>query len=125
MWILIVALVVIGTVAAGAKLLFDKDAPITYGGDCASCSTGSKRKCEQECMAEAAVKDIEYFDDEELDRFKGRSGSDYSEEEAEEFRQIMETMNAEDLKAWSRSLVLRGVSMPDDVKDEYILLTEQ
>lgn len=124
MWILIVALVVIGTIAAGASLLWDKQEKIEIGTDCSTCS-GDNAKCEQTCMMEAAVKDIEYFDDEELDRFRHRESSDYTDDEAEEFREVMETMAQEELKAWNRSLILREVNMPDQIKDEFILLASQ
>jgi hypothetical protein len=123
MWILIVALVVIGTIACGVSLLWDKDTTIEVGADCASCS-GDNAKCEQTCLMEAAVKAPEYFDDEELDRFSGRESSAYTDEEAEEFRGIMETMRPEEVKAWNRSLILRGVNMPDQIKDEFIMLAE-
>ncbi len=124
MWIFIAAIIVIGTIAAGASLLWDKDTEITVGNDCASCS-GTNSKCEQECMMEASVREIEYFDDEELDAYKGRESDSYTDEEADEFRQIMETMKPEEVKAWNRSLILREVSMPDQVKDEYIMLAEE
>ncbi len=123
MWIFIVAIIVIGTIAAGASLLWDKDSEIVVGNDCTSCS-GSNSKCEQECMMEASVREIEYFDDEELDAYKGRESNCYTDEEADEFRQIMETMKPEEVKAWNRSLILREISMPDQVKDEYIMLAE-
>lgn len=121
MWILIVALVVIGTIAAGASLFWDKDAKIEVGHDCMTCSSASAA-CEQNCMMEASVKEIEYFDDEELDRFIGRQSNEYSEEEADEFRSIMETMKPDDVKAWNRSLILRQINMPDQIKDEYIMI---
>ncbi len=123
MWILIVALVVLGTIALGASLLWDKDAKIEVGADCSNCS-GDNAKCEQTCMMEAAVKDVEYFDDEELDRFKGRASDAYTDEEADEFRAVMESMRPEEVKSWSRSLILRGLSMPDQIKDDYIMLAE-
>ncbi len=121
MWILIVALIVLGTIAAGVSLLLDKNAPVTYSADCTGC-TGVNAKCEQECKMETAIREIEYFDDEELDEFKGRAAEAYTEEETEQFRQVMETMNTDELKAWNRSLTLRGVDMPDGIKDEFILL---
>jgi len=124
MWILIVALVVLGTIAAGASLLWDKNVPIEVGNDCTTCS-GDNAKCEQECMMEAATKQVEYFDDEELDRFVGRASHEYNDDEAEEFREVMETMQPEEVKAWNRSLILRNVAMPDQIKDEYILLATQ
>ncbi len=123
MWILIVGIIIVGTIAAGVTLFFDKETPIVHGGNCESCSSTNTR-CEQACMIEASVTIIEYFDDEELDAYKNRASDKYTTEEVEEFRHIMETLSASDLKAWSRSLTLRGINMPDEVKDEYILLTE-
>lgn len=75
-------------------------------------------------MMEAAVKEIEYFDDEDLDQYKGRESDAYTDDEAEEFRNVMETMRPEEVKAWNRSLILRGVNMPDQIKDDYIMLAE-
>lgn len=75
-------------------------------------------------MMEAATKEIEYFDDEELDRFNGRDSSDYSNEEADEFREILYTMRPEEVKSWNRSLILRGINIPNQVKDELITLIE-
>jgi hypothetical protein len=73
-------------------------------------------------MMEAATKEIEYFDDEELDAFKGKTSGDYSDEEAEQFSEIMYTMRPEEVKDWNRSLILRGINMPDQIKDEAIML---
>lgn len=71
---------------------------------------------------EAAIRDIEYFDDEELDTFKGRTADGYSDEEAEQFREILYSMRQEEVKDWTRSLVLRGIELPDQVKDEVYLM---
>lgn len=73
---------------------------------------------------EAATKPVEYFDDEELDAYKGRSSDSYSDDEAAEFADVLETLRAEDVKPWNRSLILRGINMPDQIKDEYIALAE-
>lgn len=123
MWILIVALVVLGTIAAGASLLWDKDTPITVGTDCSTCS-GENEKCEQECMMEAATKPVEYFDDEELDRFIGRESDAYTDDETEEFREVLLTLNPSEIKDWNRSLILRGINMPNGIKDDYIMLAQ-
>ena len=66
--------------------------------------------------------DDEYYDDEELDRFRGREGSEYTDEEAEEFRNVLYTMRSEEVAGWVRSLQLRQVNIPDDVKDEVFLI---
>ena len=92
--------------------------------DCATCD-GTNSKCEQECMMEASLKDIEYFDDEELDAFKGRPSNEYTDEEAEMFNYVMETMNPNEVKEWNRSLCLRGINVPDQIKDELLMLLQE
>ena len=73
---------------------------------------------------EAAVADIEYFDDEELDRFRGRQSDGYTDEEAAEFAEVMYTMRPEEVRDWLQSLRLRCVSLPDQLKDEAYMLAE-
>ena len=73
---------------------------------------------------EAATKDIVYFDDEELDRYRGRPSDSYTDNEAEEFREVLFTMRPDETKEWNRSLILRGVNIPDQVKDELTMLME-
>lgn len=102
----------------------DKGEVILPKSDCASCD-GTNDQCEQECMMEAATKEIEYFDDEELDKYKGRTSDHYSDEEAEEFRYVMYTMKKEEVKEWNRSLILRNVAMPDQIKDEAVMIMNE
>ena len=73
-------------------------------------------------MMEAATKPIEYFDDEELDKFKERQSDSYTDDEAEMFREVLYTMKTEEVKDWCRSLTLRRVNLPDQVKDEVLLI---
>lgn len=97
-----------------------KDEPIINPADMECC--GQHEVCEKESLLAAISKQIEYYDDEELDRFKGRGGDDYTEEEAEEFRNVLYTMRSEEVAGWVRSLQLRQVNLPDDVKDEVFLI---
>lgn len=125
---LIVALIVLGIFSAILGLLSHnkKGESSVILADSSSCSTcnGDDPKCEQLCMMEAATREIEYFDDEELDRFKGRQGNQYTDDEAEEFRNVMLTMHQSEVSAWSRSLTLRGIEVPYQVKDELLMLME-
>ena len=73
-------------------------------------------------MMEAATKDIEYYDDEELDRYKGRPSNQYTDDEAEDFAEVMNTMKPEEATGWNRSLILRGINIPDQIKDELIMI---
>ena len=96
--------------------------PIVVGeGDCATC-TPETPKCEQICTMEAAVKPVEYFDDEELDQFRNRAADSYSDDEVEQFAYVLHTMQSADVAAWCRSLTLRGIALPNELRDEVILL---
>lgn len=122
--VLAFSIVVLGVVVAAiSRILSGKgNADVVHtADDCASCG-GHREKCEQECMVEAAINPIEYFDDEELDRYANRPSDSYSDDEAEEFRDVLYTMKQEEVADWNRSLALRGINIPDQVKDELLLL---
>lgn len=89
--------------------------------NCATC-VDPTQGCEQTCIMEAATKPVEYFDDEELDAFQGRPSDGYTDDETEQFAEVLETLRPEEMKAWSRSLILRGINMPDGIKDEFVQL---
>ena len=72
----------------------------------------------------AATKDLEYYDDEELDRFRGRPSDCFTDEEAELFREILYSMPPGEAKGWNRSLILRGINVPDQIKDELLLMID-
>lgn len=97
-----------------------KEAPPVVTVDSECC--GQHQICEKESLLAAVSKQIEYYDDEELDRFKGRPSNGYSEEEIEEFRDILYSMQEVDVAGWSRSLQLRGIELPDELKDELFLI---
>lgn len=68
--------------------------------------------------------EIIYYDDEELDRFAGRTSDSYSYEETEEFRDVLLTLLPQDVAGWARSISLRRIELPADVKDELLMLVE-
>lgn len=122
------ALIVLALFAAITTLFTKKkegepDVVMPTSGDCSSCD-GTDDKCEQVCMMEAATREIEYYDDEELDRFRGRQSNQYTDEEAEEFANILYTMQPQEVKSWNRSLILREINVPNQIKDELITMIE-
>ena len=80
---------------------------------------GQHEVCEKESLR-TRVQDIDYYEDEELDRFRGRTA--FSEEEVEEFREVLYTMRTDEVAGWLRSLELRQVPLPDELKDEVLLI---
>lgn len=132
MWILIISLVVLGIVAAIAGVVRNRRLqekvesgeleaiPEVNPVDMECC--GQHEVCEKESLLAAVSKQIEYYDDEELDRYKGMAGDAYSTEQEEEFRDVFYTMQEEDVAGWVRSLQLRGITLPDNLKDEVFLV---
>ncbi|MCC8145354.1 MAG: hypothetical protein LIO93_02715 [Bacteroidales bacterium] len=83
---------------------------------------GAHEVCEKDLLAKASLNPVEYYDDEELDVFRGRSSDSYTEEESEQFADILHTMWESDVAGWIRSLQLRGIELPDNLKDEVFLI---
>ena len=79
---------------------------------------GLHEVCEKDSLR--ALEDIDYYEDEELDRFRGRTT--YNEEEVEEFREVLYTMRTDEVAGWMHSLELRQVPLPDELKDEVLLI---
>lgn len=130
---LILFIVAIGIVAAVAGLIrqwwlneqfragkIDQLPTIVEGAEAGCC--GQHEVCEKESLLAAVSKDIEYYDDEELDRFRGRESDDYTDEEVDEFDEVFTTLRSEEVAGWVRSLQLRGVNLPDALKDAVILV---
>ena len=79
--------------------------------------------CEKELTAIAEDK-VLYYDDEELDRFIGRTPDEYSAEEIEEFRDVMLTLLPHDVPGWARSLDRRDIRPPREIRDELLILLQ-
>ncbi len=130
MWILIISLIVLALVAATAGIIRNRklqkkidrgelDAmPEVQEVDSECC--GQHEICERDSLLAAVSKQIEYYDDEDLDRFAGREADDYTDEEVEEFSEVLYTMQPEEVAGWNRSLILRGINLPNQIKDEVI-----
>lgn len=130
---LIIGLLVLGIVAFVAGFLREKklkrqlmrgeitDLPsIKQVQDMECC--GQHEVCEKESLLAAVSKQIEYYNDEELDRFRGKESGAYSSDEIEEFREILYTMREDEVAGWVRSLQLRAVALPDELKDEVFMI---
>ena len=77
--------------------------------------------CERVATADVA-ETVEYFDDEELDGFAGRSSADYTTQEIDAFREVMLTLPPGEAALWARSLKRRGIALPEGLRDELIMI---
>lgn len=92
--------------------------PEEVDGECC----GQHSICEKDSLLAAVSKEIVYYDDEELDQFIGYTPDDYDGNQADMFRDIFYTMQDTDVAGWVRSLMLRGISLPEEIKDEVFLI---
>lgn len=132
MWILIISLVILALVAMLAGYIRNRriQKKINNGelesfpeikevdGECC----GQHEVCERDSLLAAVSKEIEYYDDEELDQYINRESDDYTEEEIEQFRDVLYTMQEVEVAGWVRSLQLRGINLPDGIKEEVFLI---
>ena len=99
----------------------DNEPVVPTGCDDSCCA--AHEVCPSQLLLEAEMKcEVEYYDDYELDEFKGRASSDYTEEELEQFRDVLYTLRRDDLLGWERSLKKRGIALPTPIRDELISL---
>lgn len=82
---------------------------------------GQHEVCEKTNLINTNLK-IEYYDDEELDALSGKDPEDYTEEEIAQLREVFETLKEYDVAGWLRSLQLRNIVLPEDIKEEALFI---
>jgi hypothetical protein len=123
MWILIISILVALLTALVVSKLSptrapEKDAPPA---DCC----GAHEVCDKDSLIGHTHGEIVYFNDEELDEFKGKSPDQYTPEETAQFREVLITMHPSEVGGWLRSLMARGVKLPLDVREEALFIVKQ
>jgi hypothetical protein len=136
MWYLASGIIILGIITAiigyfgNRKRQLTKNSETTTAGDDANpvvseeCC-GQHKICERDSLLAAISKKIEYYDDEELDAYRGKESGQYDEDETEAFREILYTMRETEVAGWLRSLQLRGINLPDQLKDEVLPIIEE
>jgi hypothetical protein len=135
MWILIIGLVLLAFVALVLGIVRNKriekkiaDGELTGYPEATKIDTeccGQHEVCERDSLLAALSKRIEYYDDEELDQYIGNPPHEYTPVEVEQFRDVLYTMKDVEVAGWVRSLQLRGINLPDEMKDEVFLIIEE
>ena len=83
---------------------------------------GTHDVCPSEMMLKHMNDPVVYYEDEELDAFKGRAANEYTPDEVEQWRDVLYTLQHDDLMGWERSVKKRGIVMPEVIKEELISL---
>ncbi len=95
--------------------------------DCGAdeCSLETTGYCSQDCHRPHLKEEVDYYDDEELDRFRGMEADAYTDEDVEAFREVLYTMLPTDVEGWTQSLQQRCIQMPSAIRDEVIMILEE
>lgn len=124
--IILGALIVTGTLLWLHHRLTGGDRPVE---DAASAKTEEERPdgcCGQhavcEKLADAALSENDYFDDDELDVYAGKGADEYTAEETDEFREVMLTLPEGEAATWSKALERRNINLPAELRDELLML---
>ena len=85
---------------------------------------GEHLVCERETLLQTNAK-IEYYDDEELDTLAGIDPAEYSPAQLNLFRDVFSTLQEADVPGWCRSLQLRNIALPPDIREEALLIVRE
>lgn len=83
---------------------------------------GQHEVCEKDSLLTGVSSKIEYYEDEELDAYKGMAAEDYTETQIEQFRDVLYTLRPEEIAGWGRSIQLRGITFPSVIRDELLMI---
>lgn len=129
--IILALIVVVGLLAWLLDKIFYRRLMVKEGGSCDEEAMAAEEE-ETECCGMHAVceKDLlspvsdeyEYYDDEELDAYRGRGAESYTDDEVEQFRDVLLTLRPDDVAGWSRSMQLRGIELPTEVREELLMI---
>lgn len=132
MWYIIIGILALGVVAAVAGYFRNRKlqkmlergeiTEIPEAREIPEVCCGQHETCERDSLLAAVSREVEYYDDEELDRYCALDADAYEEEEVNEFREVLYTLQDTEVAGWLRSLQLRGINLPDALKDEAFLI---
>ncbi|GAB1416778.1 hypothetical protein MASR2M117_21840 [Paludibacter sp.] len=126
MWVLILVFIA----GAGTLMLFtylnrrkkQEEVEINFHMDEECC--GAHEVCDRDSLLNSDL-EIEYFDDEDLDSLKEINPASYSQDQKEMIADIFYTLKESDVAAWIRSLQLRKIELPDDIKEQALMIVRE
>ncbi|MBP5171113.1 MAG: phospholipase [Bacteroidales bacterium] len=79
----------------------------------------------QKDRAAMAQTEIVYYNDEELDAYRGIPSDGYDDKGLAEFSEVFYTLQPDDMMGWLNSLRLRGIELPDPLRDEALMIVSE
>ena len=85
---------------------------------------GQHLVCEKETLLQTNAVP-EYYDDEELDALAGISPDTYTQQQHDAIRAVFDTLQESDVPGWCRSIQLRNIALPQDIREEALLICRE
>lgn len=70
----------------------------------------------------ADVTRIEYYDDEELDAYKNKKEKEYTNDQIDQFREVLYTLKTSEIRYWLLSIERRHINLPSILMSEARML---
>ncbi len=80
--------------------------------------------CERESLL-SSTPEVVYYDDEDLDRLASIDPQNYSETDLSDLNDVFSTLRPEDVAGWLRSLQLRNIALPDELRDAALMIVAE
>ena len=80
--------------------------------------------CERESLL-TTKPEIIYYDDEELDRLAGVSPDEFTDQDLKDLNEVFTTLESRDVVGWLRSLQLRNITLPEELRDEALMIVAE
>ena len=128
-WIIIISICEVGVIASllsryttiGKQTKEEEQKAAKVDTECC----GMHETCEKDSLLTAISKEIEYYNDYELDAYKGVPCEEYDKEAIAAFEEVFYTLRSEEVAGWVRSLCLRNIELPEQIRDEVLLVVSE
>ena len=126
MWVLITLLVVFVSLMLffylSRKRKPNEKVKVNVDTDSECC--GAHEVCERDSLISSDF-EIIYYDDEELDKLAGISPATYTEAQRDRIAYVFYTLKESDVVGWLRSLQLRNILLPDEIREEALMIVRE
>ncbi len=85
---------------------------------------GAHVVCDRDSLLNTDIK-AEYFEDEELDSLAGIEPEKMSKAQIEQLSEVFFTLKESDVAAWLRSLQLRRIELPIELREQALLIVSE
>ncbi len=99
-----------------------EDTPVVINENEECC--GAHAVCDRDSLLNSDA-NIEYFDDEDLDELADITPEKLTSEQVNMISEVFYTLKESDVAAWLRSLQLRRIQLPDDLREQALMIIRE